>query len=393
MIKKICAIVFLALISVLGVGAAVRIGLYSVPEYRARGGGLPSAALSFVMDAERNLQQQIPRQGNWIDLFGGVMRLTGTDAVSDVESAYTVYKMKNGSFAFIHAEESTPLNEKQIASVGELKRTADALGAKSWFISVPQKTCTRDEALAFTSRGVTDNAELIDASRRQAFASCGFSVLDLHGKMHEQPGLHGQLYFKTDHHWTAQAGLWAAQQIADALSLPTEPLDKERFTEKVYPRAMFGSQGHRCGRLYCAQEDISVPIPQTDAAFSVSADHETVSEGGFIDAMLFPKNLEGYIYDRYPYGLFLGRDRALVSIRNLSSPDGTKVLVLKDSFSNAVAPYLALVCAQVDMIDARYYTGDVTEWIRQNKPDAVLVMMSAVVDNESFVFSENGGDS
>ena len=391
--KKICAILFLALIFILGVGTAVRIGLHTLPEYLSKGDSLPSVAMSFLIDAEYNLQQQIPRKGNWIDLFGGFMRATGTDVVSDVAPIYTVYKMKNGSFAFIHTEENTPLSEDQMTSIEGLKRAADAVGAKSWFISIPQKTCTRDEALAFVSRGVTDNVESIDATRRQAFESCGYSVLDLHEKMHEQPGLHAQLYFKTDHHWTAHAGLWAAGQIAQALSLPTAQLDASQFSEQVRPRAMFGSEGQRCGRLYCPPEDFSIPIPTADTAFTVRIDDEPEKTGSFEETMLFPERLEGNAYDIIPYDLFLRGNYEHISIRNDKNPDGARVLLIKDSFSNVVAPYLSLVCAQLDVVDIRFYEGELSDLIRESRPDVVLVSVTASIRNPNFIFTHKGSDS
>ena len=69
------------------------------------------------------------------------------------------------------------------------------------------------------------------------------------------------------------------------------------------------------------------------------------------------------------------------------------MLLIKYSFSNVVAPYLALVCGQVEMIDTRYFEGSVAEWVRQNKPDAVMVTMTARMTNDLFSFSGQGSDS
>ena len=394
MIKKVCAVVFLALIVTLGIGTSVRVVVKALPEYLTWEGSRLSTLKTFVCDTDSNLQKQMLFHGNWIDLFGGVMRLTGADTVADVEPQNQVYKMRNGSVTFILGRKR-PFDDGQLSAIRNLKSAADAAGAESWFVCIPQKICTREKALGLSARGAVDYAEQIDAYRMRTFEAAGYSVLDLHSAMHEKQSLHEQFFFKTDHHWTPEAGIWAAKKTAEALHIPVRKLDSMHFKPLVFFNMFLGSEGKRCGRLYCACEDMSVPIPQTDMQFTVCSTDDPDKTGSFEDVMLFfkayPKNED--VYDINPYGLILHGDHAYVSIRNLQNPDGKRVLPIKDSFSNVIAPYLALVCGQVDLIDIREFEGSAADWVRENKPDVVMVTMTARMSNDLFSFSGQGSDS
>lgn len=392
--KKVCAIVFLALIVTLGACTCVRIGIYALPEYLRRDGGRLSAMKAFVADTDSNLQQQMLFRGNWIDLFGGVMRLTGTDMLADPLEKLKLYKMRNGSVTFI-IDKREPFDANQLAAIRDLKAAGDAAGAESWFVAIPQKPCSKEPSLGLALRGAVDYAEQIGAYRMQTFEEAGYSVLDLHAAMHEKQNLHDQLFFKTDHHWTPDAGLWAAGRIAEALHIPAETLDTAHFKPLVYPNRFLGTEGNRCGRLYCACEDMSIPIPQAQTQFTVCAAGDPDKTGSFADVMFDPAEYSESksVYDLRLYGMILNGDHAYVSIRNLQNPDGKRVLLIKDSFSNVIAPYLALVCREVDLIDVRNFEGSTADWVRQNKPDAVMVTMTAKMWNELFSFTSQGSDS
>ena len=83
-------------------------------------------------------------------------------------------------------------------------------------------------------------------------------------------------------------------------------------------------------------------------------------------------------------GVYLNGDAGFVSIRNLLRDDGLHIVMFKDSFADCMAPYLALCCAQIDLIDLRYYEGSSLDYIVRTKPDAVCVSMFVGSGNEAF---------
>ena len=74
-------------------------------------------------------------------------------------------------------------------------------------------------------------------------------------------------------------------------------------------------------------------------------------------------------YAAYNYG-----DRPCVIINNELADNDRHVLLIKDSFGDAFAPFLALEVRRLDILDLRYFTGSVQSFIEQHHPDVVLVL-------------------
>ena len=64
-------------------------------------------------------------------------------------------------------------------------------------------------------------------------------------------------------------------------------------------------------------------------------------------------------------------------MRNENNPDGPRIVLIRDSFSCALAPFLALQCSQLTTIDLRYYEGNLAEELEQMQPDLVLLLYTA----------------
>lgn len=73
---------------------------------------------------------------------------------------------------------------------------------------------------------------------------------------------------------------------------------------------------------------------------------------------------------------------------NNLNPKGKKILMIRDSFSCVVAPFLSLQTSELhicDMRDFEYYVGDklnAEEYIKQIAPDYVIVLYSGVSNFE-----------
>ena len=69
---------------------------------------------------------------------------------------------------------------------------------------------------------------------------------------------------------------------------------------------------------------------------------------------------------------------ALTRIKNTNA-DGGKILLVKDSFSHCLAPFLAENYSEVILVDMRYYKNSVSELVKQEKVDNILVLYG--IDN------------
>ena len=95
---------------------------------------------------------------------------------------------------------------------------------------------------------------------------------------------------------------------------------------------------------------------------------------------------EGKMYhdDKRGYNFFFGSDYPLLKLENTSLPDGKTIVVIKDSYANAFAPWLAKSYKRVILVDPRIYEGGIDAVAEEFKPDEVLVM--------NYIFTTNFPD-
>jgi hypothetical protein len=71
---------------------------------------------------------------------------------------------------------------------------------------------------------------------------------------------------------------------------------------------------------------------------------------------------------------FIGGDNPYSVISNPSVTDGSSCVILKESYGNCFVPYLVDHYQNVYVIDYRYYTGDLTSFIRDNHVSDVIFL-------------------
>lgn len=80
--------------------------------------------------------------------------------------------------------------------------------------------------------------------------------------------------------------------------------------------------------------------------------------------------------DKYP--VFIDGNHAMTRIKNTNAAGG-KIILVKDSFSHCLAPFLAENYSEVILVDMRYYKNSISELAQQEKPDNILVLYG--IDN------------
>lgn len=369
--KKTISVIFLGFLCVLFVGtfcSGFFTDLWNV--FLGYGGGIKGLILTLSEKdfMDERLNKDVFRHDNWIDLYGGAMRVTGVCSLREDDGKHVV-RLKDDRLAFVR-ESRTP-DTKQKAWIRSLREAAQSVGVDCWYVLIPEKTCP-DET-QYCDRGAVNRSEDTDRVFADAFEAAGFRILDMHERMHAEKQMHTQLYYRTDHHWTGDTALWAAGVVARAVGLPTELLEPKRFESESYPASFLGSEGKHFGRIYVGTDDFSIPIPRFDTKLTQTSGDREPRAGTLSDALLYKK--DHLVYNPFHvsmYSAYLGGDREWVSIRNELLPQGKRILMFKDSFGNSMGTYLSLVCGQLDMIDPRFYKESSVQQIRRGGYDAVV---------------------
>ena len=81
----------------------------------------------------------------------------------------------------------------------------------------------------------------------------------------------------------------------------------------------------------------------------------------------------------------------MTTVKNPDNKGKEKLLVIKDSFSHCLAPFLSEKFSQITLVDMRYYKKSVSEEIvKKDKFDKVLICMSMdnFLEDKDFAFLE-----
>ena len=81
------------------------------------------------------------------------------------------------------------------------------------------------------------------------------------------------------------------------------------------------------------------------------------------------------------YGVYLHGDCARMDITNEENPDGRVIVVLKESYGNAFAPYLIPHYRKVIVLDERQYTRSLRDLVREEGADEILVINNVFAAN------------
>ncbi len=331
--------------------------------------------------AEHAVDSAVSRCTPLITLYGGFQRLVGCEIVQDANAENNVVRLKNGKLNFI-ARDAVPGDPSENAArLDAFAADAALQGIPTLFVLAPQKICKYEDvkpagAIEFGNENSDRFLSLLETDS-----------LDLRPAFYQDaPGGHDACFFNTDHHWTPEGAFFAFQQIAAQLEdsygfqISAEITDRMNYETSLYPKSFLGSQGKRVGPWYAGMDDFSLLLPIQDSqGFSFEIPHkQVVRTGSFEDAFIFSEMLQtNNNYYGNPYVAYTGGDYPLSIARNDGLTDGKTILLIRQSFSCALAPFLARACKELHIIDPRYYEGSIQDFAADLRPDLILVLYAA----------------
>lgn len=188
-----------------------------------------------------------------------------------------------------------------------------------------------------------------------------------------------EIYYRLDHHWTSLGAYYGYAALMEAMGLEAVPLSEyEKTTVSTdFKGTTYSSSGVR----WMAPDTIDIYVPE---------------EGITVTAWNGIQPEEGTLYDwsklevKDKYSFFLGGNKPLAVVKGPRA-DGPKVLVIRDSYSDSLAPFLTADCSEVHLFDPRYNKTPVSQYVAENDIDQVLVLYSVanfVTDSNLFVLGK-----
>lgn len=170
-----------------------------------------------------------------------------------------------------------------------------------------------------------------------------------------------ELYFDTDHHWTSAGAYTAYQHYMQAKNRTYRT--EEAFEKTVHPDFR-GSTYSRSALWLTPGEDLEI-WQGSDMLTVTNGESEELHAG-----VHYWNRLE----ESDKYTVFLDGNHSIVRVRNPEAEG--KILVIRDSYSNSLGCFLAESYEEVVLVDLRYYRQPVSELVKQENFDDVLVCYS-----------------
>ncbi|MDR2356106.1 MAG: hypothetical protein LBE16_07910 [Clostridiales Family XIII bacterium] len=181
-----------------------------------------------------------------------------------------------------------------------------------------------------------------------------------------------QLYYRTDHHWTARGAYIAYRAWAKRCGRAASP--ESDFAVYAVSEEFYGVNAAKAGLPWTAPDRMEVfarkdapPVRMTVETGGTDAGAIRVTDSLYDASFLAERDKSAY---------FLGGNNPVVTI-DTDANDRT-LLVLKDSFAHCFAPFLTAHFGRVILVDPRYYRDGLARFFRENEITDLLFLYSAV---------------
>lgn len=176
------------------------------------------------------------------------------------------------------------------------------------------------------------------------------------------------IYYRTDHHWTSYGAKLAFDALQNHL-YSAHNFDTSTLIGTTVCDDFYGTSYSTSGYTWVNPDSIETYIDGNSASvesFQTGVQNEPVKTGLYDETKLNGK-------DKYSY--FLGGISPLIHIHN-SALSPSSLLLIRDSYSDSIAPFLSQSYSDIYLVDLRYYKDSIQQFIQEHPVNEILVMYS-----------------
>lgn len=317
----------------------------------------------FMEDFEDYVSDQFPLRDGWIRLKARTEKTLGK-----LENN-KVYFGSDGQTLFAQFPRLT--DEELSTRVNYVNALAENVSVPVYFSIIPDKSYVWADRLPANAPNVDDGTLIEKAG---ALCDPGVRWIDLQDALSG-----GDAFYRTDHHWTTFGALQGFTALSQAMDFSAAQLDCEPVLRS---ESFYGTTWSSAGAGWVKPDSMYTIVPEGGV-------------DGLTTVTRYPegKPVPGSFYDlsqlevKDKYKMFLGGNQPLCVIKNPSGQGGN-LLVIRDSYSDTLAPFLSLHYQQVHLYDLRYNRLSLKEYVEENGISQVLVLYSAsnfATDNNLFL--------
>ena len=225
-----------------------------------------------------------------------------------------------------------------------------------WADKLPQDAPNADqrETWAQVSNALGGKVNLADSL---------WSVLPAHK---EEP-----IFYRTDHHWTSLGAYYGYTALMEALGRGEEVVPLSDYQKTTVSTEFYGTVFSSSGVRWVEPDEMDIYVP----ADGITAVSHTYNMAG--DPVEEPRQLYdmSFLAKKDKYSMFLGGQQAL-GVVTTPNKDKPKLLLIRDSYSDSLVPFLTPHFSEIHLIDLRYYKLSTSQYIADNGIDQALILYS-----------------
>ena len=197
-----------------------------------------------------------------------------------------------------------------------------------------------------------------------ALIDTAVQVVDLYMVMGEH--LDEDIYLRTDHHWSPLGAYYAARQFAEVAGVKVPDLDDfETHAVEGYVGSMYGfskdinvKKSPEAFVYYTPKEG---NYTTTYVKYQLDKEYKIVAEDKPYQGDFFVKVANA----GSAYCVFMGSDARVTQVRT-DIDNHRRLLIMKDSFGNAIPGYLFGSFEEIHVIDFRYFTHNIKTYVKEH---------------------------
>ncbi len=185
------------------------------------------------------------------------------------------------------------------------------------------------------------------------------------------------IYSRTDHHWAPLGAYYAAKAFASAAGVPFLPLeDYDTHVVEDYVGTMYSFS--KDPAVKNAPEDFVYYTPRDIEVSTTYVTYTLDKARRRVISQTEPR--EGKFFLPFKgvstYCTFMGGDSKLTKVVT-PTKNGRRLIILKDSFGNAIPGYLFGSFEEIHVIDCRYFTENMKDYVSDNAITDILFANNA----------------
>ncbi len=252
-----------------------------------------------------------------------------------------------------------PENSVLDSNMSALNTLVGNTDAKVYFALIPDKS---DLYASLLPKNVPNDSEkeVIDYCYGQSNATNVdmYSALSAHKDEY--------IFYRTDHHWTSLGAYYGLSALAESMGLPCPALDS--YTDRhVVSEEFYGTTWSSSGFSWVDPDTMEIFVNAPEGLKVTSYPQGSPVEGKLYDFSFLEK--------KDKYSMFMGGNCPMHVIES-GNEDKPSLLILRDSYTDSLIPFLLDDFSEIHVLDLRYYRASLKAYIEQNDFDNVLVCYS-----------------